>query len=244
VVSPTSLWRYVESMEVVEDVLHGSILRLTVSMPTLPEASVTVSLLSLPHTGASDSMDSFEDVDPDCALDNFSVVPPSIISGTAAAARITVPIPTFTAAATPTVRLVIDICIHPTYQIPAPYMRAAEMTTGSLLDIEKMLKPYVPPPYLDPNMSPLESIKGSLFVTEEHPWTGKPYTTLHLCGVRENLEEFMSAPKSFLVEASFSLTEELSKLYLLNWFTLVGPSFGFPISASFYTLAKDALLAS
>jgi hypothetical protein len=144
--------------------------------------------------------------------------------------------------------LSIDICLHPTYCIPCPYLRAYD-SSGSLYSVENILKLFST--RRSSNSSIVEhgddfdlvtDNDGSdlmtspiLFCTEEHPFNGRPYTTLELCGLRERLESVE------LVENNRETTLP-SELYLLNWFSVVGPGIGLPTSPAFYVAAKEALL--
>jgi hypothetical protein len=144
--------------------------------------------------------------------------------------------------------LSIDICLHPTYCIPCPYLRAYD-SSGSLYSVENILKPFLTK--RGDSSSTVESgddfdsvpdNDGSdnmqspvLFCTEENPSTGRPYTTLELCGLRERLESVQLAENN-------RETTLPSELYLLNWFSVVGPGIGLPTSPAFYVAAKEALL--
>ncbi len=73
----------------------------------------------------------------------------------------------------------MDICLHPIYQVPCPYVIITDMTHGNLISTNDMNN------FFDRN----NNDKSCKFIQEEHPITGMPTFTLQLCGIFERFEQ-------------------------------------------------------
>lgn len=89
------------------------------------------------------------------------------------------------------------------------------------------------------------------YLFEEHPYTLTPCLCLHVCGLGASLA-LIDTPVSSLYNGCDSSIKQncvgdkdiklpISDLYLLSWFTLVGPAIGIDIDLSFYQLASKML---
>jgi len=76
----------------------------------------------------------------------------------------------------------MDICLHPVYQVPCPYIVITDVTHGHLISMSDMNN------FFDRT----NSEKSYKFIQEEHPVTGTPTYTLQLCGVVERFEQICS----------------------------------------------------
>ena len=73
----------------------------------------------------------------------------------------------------------MDICLHPIYQVPCPYIIITDITHGNLISMNDMNN------FFDRN----NNEKSYKFIQEEHPITGTPTFTLQLCGIFERFEQ-------------------------------------------------------
>jgi hypothetical protein len=73
-------------------------------------------------------------------------------------------------------------------------------------------------------------------IQDEHPLFGIPALTIHPCGLEERL--------SLLVQLTTLDTSLSPELYLLQWFSLIGPIFDFQLTPPFFSQAKEILLSS
>lgn len=117
----------------------------------------------------------------------------------------------------------IHILLHPTYQVPCPYIRIHDYSGR------------------DVHVSEWEDAVGA--IEEEHPFLGVPYKTIHPCGLPERMEIMRSAarggPGDHVVQSEES---PVDPLYLLKWFALTGPLICMPVSPNFYVAAQARLL--
>lgn len=101
----------------------------------------------------------------------------------------------------------LDVCEHPTYQTPCPYLRIWN-SRGELI---------APEPFR------LEINKGfdenNSYALREHPITGSPCYELHICALSETM--------TTLLQPAFDAEKHLSAQRYLNiLFSLIGPKIG------------------
>ncbi len=117
--------------------------------------------------------------------------------------------------------------------MPCPYFR---LKCGSgIIDIRTLLStslcqfsPHKVPP-------PLEY--------EDHPMFGTPCISYHICGVAETLHRNLGITSSNDYLSNIHVCYE-HKLFLLCWFSIVGPTFGYRITPKEFLSIKDRLLAN
>ena len=76
----------------------------------------------------------------------------------------------------------MDICLHPIYQVPCPYVIITDTAHGNLVCMSDIKKFF--------GRDNEENIDK--FIQEEHPITGATAYTLQLCGVYEKFEQICS----------------------------------------------------
>ena len=118
----------------------------------------------------------------------------------------------------------IDIILHASYLVPCPYISICD-NAGNFISLEDFNNYF-------------QLIYGFIFcdlthfILDEHPVSGLPCYTLHICGIQEYMEIISQQENN----------DHVDKLYLLKWFSIVGMKFSMPISPIFYKEASNMLL--
>ena len=129
----------------------------------------------------------------------------------------------------------IDIIMHPSYFIPCPYIHITNQS-GSVLPIEvytHMIQSYnnISTNSINSYSCSSRSVNEYAYILDEHPITGLPCYTIHICGLHTALNQLNTLPpihSTPLIESPTSQQSDL--LIMLQWFSLVGPSIGLPMT--------------
>lgn len=124
----------------------------------------------------------------------------------------------------------LHILYHPVFNVPTPYLRVWK-STGELLgveDIQSMINNNIKS---DSNSADARHYEFGQLMIENHPYLDCLYCTLHVCMLEERMTSIMSTAQ-----------DTSPTLYLLNWFSIIGPFIGFRISVEGYEKARKSLL--
>ena len=158
-------------------------------------------------------------------------------------------------------------------KIPCPYIRMWDQN-GNLIEINQLmeiLSSFLDSMKTNLDFTNISENKNQnildFMIIDEHPLTGKPYISMHTCGFKELISKISKNSVnddndindnnmiSFVEDnncrndhnnnyESPSLDVMANPLYMLNWFTIIGPYIGFLITPDFYCMAKEILLCS
>ena len=129
----------------------------------------------------------------------------------------------------------IDIIMHPSYFIPCPYIHISNQS-GSVLPIEvytHMIQSYnsISTNSINSYSCSSRSVNEYAYILDEHPITGLPCYTIHICGLHTALNQLNALPpihNTPLIESPSPQRSDL--LVMLQWFSIVGPSIGLPLT--------------
>lgn len=125
-----------------------------------------------------------------------------------------------------TINIRIDICLHPSYQIPSPFISIWDQS-GTPVSISILSR------LIDHDVDFMSS-----FVQEENPLSGRPCYTIHSCGI-DSCMDLMGEQSMYHSDSSVEEVESrATSANLLQWFTIVGPMIGLPISPQFFIDAR------
>lgn len=160
----------------------------------------------------------------------------------------------------------IDIMVHPTYNIPCPYLRIWYQHTGKLLDhveINQLMKFFNYRNSTDNNINNL-SIYNNIYYNnitdhriysfgqlenEMHPILDTPCYSIHVCMLQDLMKESIltyqyhhyDRTKLNSLSDSTITCNAYHSFYLLNWISLVGNFIGFHITTEDYTSLSKLL---
>ena len=129
----------------------------------------------------------------------------------------------------------IDIIMHPSYFIPCPYIHISNQS-GSVLPIEvytHMIQSYksISTNSINSYSCSSRSVNEYAYILDEHPITGLPCYTIHICGLHTAINQLNALPPTHNTPQSESPSSQRSDLLImLQWFSLVGPSIGLPMT--------------
>ena len=126
-------------------------------------------------------------------------------------------------------------------QVPCPYLRlyvslpgqkddSKHCTPLDTISIDHLLRRHV-----DKQMKRGKlhvEIAAQTTIEEEHPFLGIPAACLHICGIPERLA---------IMQGQQTIEDDRG-LYLLQWFSLVGPYLGMPIDSGTFQRVSSFLL--
>jgi len=145
--------------------------------------------------------------------------------------------------------ILIDVVLHPTFGVPCPYIRAWKTEEGSLLswqDTKELLVHYYENNHANnPRIDSTQISANLIYAQEEHPITGVPSLTLHVCGIEERMRPILAHQQRDAKEAQAVRGGEEDggseeTLLFIHFFSIVGPYIGFPDTIT----SSDHLLLS
>lgn len=136
----------------------------------------------------------------------------------------------------PLVKGELHVLFHPVYNIPTPYLKLWR-STGEILGLEEVQS--IIDGAKDVHCSDIHCEDARYYefgrlTIESHPFLDKPYCTLHVCMLEDRLKSVMDQHEGTKCSSD--------ALYLLVWFSVVGPFVGFPVSAEAFVKAQEQLL--
>ena len=161
----------------------------------------------------------------------------------------------------------IDIILHPLYLVPCPYIQLFDSKGQPLTadHIQLLIRSFrlemctghndcakceTIGNTCDKEAKCSEDEKFLEYLYEEHPYTLTPCLCLHVCGLGASLALIDSTNtisnnyenrSSNLRATDGNATYPTVDLYLLSWFTLVGPAIGINVDMAFYQAAVELL---
>jgi hypothetical protein len=134
----------------------------------------------------------------------------------------------------------IDILLHPTYQVPSPFLRLWNRS-GSYLTLDQAQA------FLDQHVlrdqSSIETQENvasthavfplGRLIQDLHPYDGNACYTIHVCEVSNYID--------VLYQSKELNSVAIEKVYMLLWFSMIGPHLGLALSPYDYRAAIDML---